>query len=134
MNRELAKRLHKTIMAGIALLDDRQASEGVELYPRLTGSGVLVTAGTRINWDGCIKRAAVDVWDNEQSTPESAPALWEDISYRAGYRIIPEVITAGQAFALGECGWWGEKLYRSVIAANTYTPEAYPDGWEEAET
>ena len=39
-------------------------------------------------------------------------------------------ITADTAFAKDECGWWGDVLYKSLIDANVYTPEAYPDGWE----
>lgn len=41
-------------------------------------------------------------------------------------------ITVGTAFALDECGWWDGALYRSKLAANTYTPERYADGWELA--
>ena len=37
---------------------------------------------------------------------------------------------AVRAYALGECGWWGDVLYRSTIASNVWTPEAYPAGWE----
>lgn len=39
-------------------------------------------------------------------------------------------ITAGTAFALDECGWWGDTLYRSTISANVWTPEQYPAGWK----
>ena len=62
--------------------------------------------------------------------PEDAPSLWAKIMYKDGIRIIPEVIEAAQAFSAGELGWWGETLYRSLIAANVYTPEQYPAGWE----
>ena len=92
--------------------------------------GVGVPAGTRINWHGTIKRAAVDLWDTETNNPDNAPTLWEDIAYREGYRVIPETITAGTAFAKDELGWWGDVLYKSLIDANVYTPEAYPAGWE----
>ena len=68
--------------------------------------------------------------DTEADTPDNAPTLLEDIAYREGYRIIPATITAGTAFAKDECGWWGDVLYRSLIDANVYTPEAYPAGWE----
>lgn len=129
--RTKAQKWHRTILAGIALIDDKQASEGVELFPRLSQDSSLITAGTRINWNGVLKRAAVDLWDTETNNPDNAPALWEDIAYRDGYRIIPETITATLAFALDECGWWGEKLYRSLIPANTYTPDQYAAGWEE---
>lgn len=113
-------------------VDDNTASRMTEFFPELTGDGALITAGTRINWRGQLKRAAVDLWDNPDSTPDAAPNLWEDIDYKDGVRIIPEIITAGTAFALDELGWWGDTLYRSKLAANTYTPEQYPAGWEKA--
>lgn len=34
------------------------------------------------------------------------------------------------ASSLDECGWWGDTLYRSKLAANVYTPEQYSAGWE----
>lgn len=101
-----------------------------ELSPKLKQDGSLVKSGTRINWNGKLKRAAVDLWDTQANNPDNAPTLWEDIAYRDGHRIIPATITAGTAFALDECGWWGDTLYRSKLAANVYTPEQYPAGWE----
>lgn len=112
-------------------IDDATASRMAEYFPELAGDGSLVSAGTRINWGGAIKRAAVDLWDTAENTPEAAPTLWEDLLYRNGVRIIPETITAGTAFAEGELGWWGDVLYRSKLAANTWTPDSNPDGWEE---
>lgn len=125
-----ARRLRPIIVQASASLDDASASNAAELFPALKQDGSLVKAGTRINWRGKIKRAAVDLWDTAENTPDAAPALWEDIAYREGYRIIPATITTGTAFAKGECGWWGDTLYRSLIDANVYTPEQYPDGWE----
>ena len=101
-----------------------------DLFPRLKGDGSLVSAGTHINWGGTIKRAAVDLWDTDTNNPDNAPSLWEDIAYREGYRIIPETITAGTAFALDECGWWNDTLYKSLIDGNVWAPDAYPQGWE----
>ena len=54
----------------------------------------------------------------------------ENVDYKEGYRIIPDTITVGLAFAKGEKGWWEDLLYESLLEANTYTPEQYPDGWE----
>ena len=127
---EQARKLRKLIEQAAASLPDKEASEGAALFPRLKADGSLVSAGTRINWGGVIKRAAVDLWDTDANSPDNAPTLWEDIAYRQGYRIIPATITAGAAFGLGECGWWGDTLYRSTIASNVWTPDAYPAGWE----
>ena len=77
-------------------LDDTTSSATVELFPN---NGELISVGTRINWNGVVKRAAVDLWDTEENNHGNAPTLWEYILYRDGYRIIPEVITAGMAFA-----------------------------------
>lgn len=108
---------------------DALASIAVAVYPELNEDGELIKAGTRINWNGAIKRAAVDLWDTAENNPVNAPALWEDINYKEGYRIIPETITVGTAFAMDECGWWNDVLYKSVIASNVYTPDQYPAGW-----
>lgn len=125
-----ARKLRPYIVQASASLDDASASNAAELFPVLKQDGSLVRAGTRINWHGVIKRAAVDLWDTEANDPDNAPTLWEDIAYKQGYRIIPETITAGTAFAKDECGWWGDALYKSLIDANVYTPAAYPAGWE----
>lgn len=130
MTRNEAFRLRAIVEQAAASLQDKEASEGAALFPRLKADGSLVSAGTRINWGGVIKRAAVDLLDTDANTPDAAPTLWEDIAYRQGYRIIPATITAGNAFAQGECGWWGDVLYKSLIASNVWTPDAYPAGWE----
>lgn len=130
---EKARELRKIIEAAAVSLDDKTASSGVELFPAPTGGGALIAAGARINWKGKLKRAAADLWDTPESTPDAAPTLWEDIPYRDGVRIIPEVITVGLAFAKGELGYWGDELYSSLLDNNVWTPAAYPAAWERVE-
>jgi hypothetical protein len=89
--------------------------------------------GTRINWHGTVKRAASDLWNTAENNPDNAPALWEDLAYREGIRMIPEIITAGTAFAKGEQGWWDDTLYKSTMDNNVWTPEQLPAGWEMTE-
>lgn len=127
---ENARKLRKIIVQASESLDDAVASEAPELFVSLKYDGSLVRAGTRINWNGVIKRAAVDLWDTEENNPSNASTLWEDINYKQGYRIIPEIITVGTAFSNGEMGWWGDTLYKSLIDNNVWTPESYPTGWE----
>ena len=127
---EKARKMRAAMETAAVSLDDATASTAPELFPRLKRDGSLVKAGTRICWCGTLKRAAVDLWDNAENTPDAAPTLWEDVLYRDGYRVIPSVITAGTAFSMDELGWWSGKLYKSKLAANVYTPEQYPAGWE----
>lgn len=96
--REKAMQIRKIIEKAAISLSDADASIAPEMFPRLKGDGSLIEHGTRICWqnsDGslCIKRAAVDLWDNAQSTPDVAPNLWEDVAYHDGIRIIPEIIS-----------------------------------------
>ena len=132
MKRTDALKLRSIIEQAATSLDDQTASSAAMLFPALKGDGALIKTGTRINHGGVIKRANVDLWDTAENAPDAAPTLWEDIAYREGYRIIPETITAGAAFAEGECGWWGGRLYKSLIPANVYNPLQYIDGWELA--
>lgn len=133
MTAKRAVAIRAVVEVAAAELDDKTASAAPEISPSLKGDGALVKNGTRINWKGTLKRAAVDLWDTAENTPDAAPTLWEDILYKNGERIIPDVITAGLKFSKGELGYWGDTLYRSKIDNNVWTPEAYPDGWEFAE-
>lgn len=128
---ERARKLRAMIEAAAGNLTDADASTAAELFPRLKQDGSLVSSGTRINWYGKVKRAAVDLWDRTENNPENAPTLWEDLAYRDGIRIIPETITAGTAFAKDELGWWGDTLYKSLLDANVWTPDQNAAGWEK---
>lgn len=114
-------------------LADDVASSVVSLYPIMLYAGKLIVAGTRICWNGLLKRASVDLWDTEENNPDNAPTLWEDILYKNGIRIIPEIITAGTAFSMGEQGYWKDTLYESVIDNNVWTPESYAEAWRVVE-
>lgn len=130
MTETQARAIRQILVNGSASLTDAAVSMAPECLDRMTYDGSLINHGTRINWGGTIKRAAVDLWDREDNDPDHAPTLWEDVLYRKGYRIIPETITVGLAFSSGEIGWWGDVLYRSKVDNNVYTPAEYPDNWE----
>lgn len=127
---ERARMLRKNIIVSSASLEDKVASETPELFARLNQNGELIKVGTRINWNGVLKRASVDLYDTLENNPDNAPTLWEDIEYKEGYRIIPQTITVGTAFSKDELGWWKNTLYKSLLDNNVWTPEQYPSGWE----
>lgn len=127
---EKARLQRRNIVFGSESLDDKLASETPELFDKLNENGELVKAGTRINWNGTLKRASVDLWDTAENNPDNSPTLWEDIEYKNGIRIIPEVITVGTAFSKDELGYWKDTLYKSLLDNNVWTPEANPSGWE----
>lgn len=130
---EKARKLRVLIEQASAGLDDKAASEGAELLPRMKLDGSLISGGYRINWKGRVMRARTALWDSAANTPDAAPELWEEVGYRQGERVIPAMISAENPFAKGERGWWGDMLYESLIDANVWTPEGYPAGWREVE-
>ena len=129
MKRSEAVRLRGIVEQAAQSLDDKTASEAPTLFRSMKYDGGLIKAGTRINWFGVLKQAAVDLWDAVENNPVNAPTLWQDIAYKQGIRIISATITVTEAFAKGERGWWHDEVYESLMDANVYTPEQYPAGW-----
>ena len=131
MTRSEAQKLIADIVKLREAATDAQASLTVSVYPTLKQDGSLIKSGTRINHNGTIIRAAVDLYDTETNSPENASTLWETLNYKDGYRIIPEVITVGTAFSKGELGWWNDELYESLVDSNVYTPDQYAPNWSK---
>lgn len=131
ITRAKALKIRSIAMGAAAELDDVNASNVPELFPRLAGDGSPVPAGTRINWNGQLKKAAADLWDTAQNNPDNAPALWEDIDYVNGCRVIPEVITAGLAFSKGEKGIWQGAVWESLYDSNVWNPGQFAAGWKK---
>ena len=129
MKRSEAIRLRGIVEQATQSLDDKTASEAPTLFRRMKYASSLISAGTRINWGGTLKMAAVDLWDEERNNPDKAPDLWADIAYHDGIRIIPAVITAEQAFKLDELGWQDGHVYRSKMHGNVF-PVTQTDAWE----
>ena len=111
---ERARKMRPYIEQAASALDDKTVSLAPELLGALTGDGSLVKAGTRINWHGKIKKAAVD-----------------HLGAHYGLTWLPEVITSTLAFSKGEKGWWGDKLYESLMDGNVFTPTVAPTVWKK---
>lgn len=126
-----ALKIRALAMDSAVEMDDVNASTIPEMFPRLNLDGSLVKVGTRINWDGKLKKASVDLWATAENTPDAAPTLWEDLNYVKGYREIPEVITVTTAFSKGELGWWKDSVYESLQDNNVWNPEQFAAGWRK---
>lgn len=130
-----AKKIRPIIEQAANGLDDQTASTAPELFGRLKQDGALVKAGTRINWNGVVKKANVDLWDTEENSPDNAHDLWSNLAFHDGYRIIPTVFTAELAFSEGETGWWEQDgcYYTANANGTVWTPSEYPSAWTKKE-
>jgi hypothetical protein len=131
ITKEKALQIRRLAMQSVVDTDDAYASTIPEMLQKLTQDGSLIKAGTRINWNGHPKKATVDLWDTTENNPDNAPTLWEDLNYKNGYRVIPEVITATTSFTKGEIGYWNGRLYESIYDANVWNPEQFAAGWKK---
>ena len=135
MTKDKAMKLRSLIEQASMSLPDKEASEGAELFPCLTGDGALVKVGTRINWNGTVKKSTVDLWDTVDNDPDHAPTLWVDVDYVDGVRKIPQtdsgIFEATLAFAEGEDGYSSADgmIYTSKVNGNVYTPQLVPTNW-----
>ena len=131
ISRAKAMKIRSLAMDSAVEMDDVSASSLPEMFPKLKQDGSLVKAGTRINWNGQLKKAAADLWDTAENNPDNAPALWEDINYVNGIRVIPEVITVTTAFSKGENGWWKDAVWESLQDNNVWNPDQFAAGWQK---
>lgn len=135
MNLTQAMKLRAAMVTASESLDDKTASTAPEMFGKLKQNGALVKAGTRINWNGVVKKANVDLWDTAENSPDNAPDLWSDLAFHDGYRIIPTVFTAELAFSEGETGWWEQDgcYYTANADGTVWTPSEYPSAWTKKE-
>lgn len=135
MNLTQAMKLRAAMAAASESLDDKTASTAPEMFGKLKQGGALVKAGTRINWNGVVKKANVDLWDTAENSPENATDLWSDLAFHDGYRIIPTVFTAEIAFSDGETGWWEQDgcYYTANANGTVWTPSECPSAWTKKE-
>lgn len=71
--------VRNAIETAVQSLDDSASAAVVSLFPALKQDGSLIKAGTKINWQGKIVKALVDLWDREEHNPDNAPTLWEKL-------------------------------------------------------
>ena len=135
MNLTQAMKLRAAMVTASESLDDKTASTAPEMFGKLKQRGALVKAGTRINWNGVVKKANVDLWDTAENSPENAPDLWSDLAFHDGYRLIPTAFTAELAFSEGETGWWEQDgcYYTANANGTVWTPAEYPSAWTKKE-
>lgn len=68
----------------------------------------------------------------EDWKPDATPALYTAIGLNlAGHPMWSKPTGAHDAYNKGDIVSYNEKLYRSLIDGNTWSPEEYPAGWEE---
>lgn len=129
---EQAKAIRAAMGKVTATLTDEQALELAVLYP-LWVIGAEYAVDARVRYGDKLYRVLQAHTTQENWTPDATPALYVEVAPAGEYREIKDNMLPTEAFALGEIGWYKEEdnLWKSLIDANTYTPDTYPSGWEQ---
>lgn len=129
MNPELAARLHKTIMAGISMVDDEQALEGKELFP-LWDASTVYEAGSRVRYNDTLYKCLQAHTSQETWTPTDAPSLWAKVLTDPSGEILPwEQPESTNPYMTGDKVTHNGKTWVSDVDNNVWEPGVY--GWSE---
>lgn len=67
----------------------------------------------------------------EEWTPDATPSLYKAVGVtEEGYPEWVQPLGASDAYNTGDIVSYNGTLYRSVMDGNTWSPEAYPAGWQ----
>lgn len=129
MNPEIAARLHKTIMAGISMVDDEQALEGKELFP-LWDASTVYEAGSRVRYNDTLYKCLQAHTSQETWTPTDAPSLWAKVLTDPSGEILPwEQPESTNPYMTGDNVTHNGKTWVSDVDNNVWEPGVY--GWSE---
>lgn len=128
--------LIKIIKKMILTANEQTALEAKELYPfwsakKAEGEKVSYIVGDRRQYKEklyeCIQAHSVD---DEAWTPETAASMWKEITVdKWGEWIQPT--GAHDAYHIGDRVIYNGKLYECILDGNAYSPDDYPQGWNE---
>lgn len=74
----------------------------------------------------------LQVYDSTTYTqePEDLPAQWGFAWSTDPDKALPFIEIATSPYMTGDCCTEGDKIYRSTIDNNVWSPSSYPQGWE----
>ena len=110
-------------------LDDTEALEAPDLFPRWDGAGQY-TAGQRVRYDGILYRCLQDHQAQAGWNPGSAPSLWARVLIEDP-DTVPEWVQPDSTnpYMKGDRVTYQGKVWRSLVDQNTWVPGEY--GGEE---
>lgn len=134
--RQLTEQTRRALQMFAQSLPDEQALEVAGVYPKYKPGraytvGELFTYGENAVGDPQLYRVAQAHTSAEEWTPDANPALYTPIGLNdSGYPVWSQPTGAHDAYNAGDIVDYNGTLYKSLIDGNTYSPDAYPAGWE----
>ena len=125
---EAAQKLRAAMDIAGAKLDDAIALDAMALYP-LWKTDVAYAIGQRVRYGDKLYKCVQAHTSQGDWMPSATPALWVRVSVEEWPEWV-QPTGAHDAYAKGDKVTYKGKRYISLIDGNTYSPDAYPAGWE----
>lgn len=137
MNRmQAAEQLRKALQMYASTLNDEMAMEVVAVFDaweigRYYSVGEYVTYGINGVGDPQLYKVNIEHTAQPDWTPNTSPSLFTAIGLdESGYPVWSQPTGAHDAYNTDDIVNYNGTLYRCLIDGNTYSPDAYPAGWE----
>ena len=133
MRRDELLRIRRMIeKASISLTDD-DALEAVALFPSWE-VGKAYAVNDRIRYGEKLYKVVQAHTSQEDWTPDATPALYTEVAKPGEIPVWKQPTGAQDAYNTGDKVHYptaDDPVYESLIDANVYSPEAYPQGWRQ---
>ena len=134
--RQAAEQLRRALQMFAATLTEEQALEIATVYPvwepgKAYAVGNIISYGTNTTGDPQLYKVVQAHTSQADWLPEATPALYDAFSLdESGYPVWSQPSGAHDAYNTGDIVSYNGTLYKSLMDGNTWSPEAYPQGWE----
>lgn len=133
---QIAEHLRKALNWFAQTLGEEQAMEICGVYDAWKPDtaytiGEYITYGENSVGDAQLYKVVQAHTSQADWTPDVTASLYTPIGLNEdGYPIWSQPTGAHDAYNAGDIVEYNGVLYKSLIDGNTYSPEAYPQGWE----
>ena len=133
---QMAEQLRKALQMFVRSLSDDEAMEVATVYPKYeVGKAYKVddifSYGENGVSDPQLYRVVQAHTSAEEWKPNETASLYTPIGLtKEGYPVWSQPTGSHDAYNAGDIVDYNGTLYKSLIDGNTYSPEAYPAGWE----
>ena len=125
---QAAQRVREAMDAAGAWLDDVAALDAMVIYPAWEAD-TAYAIGQRVRYGDKLYKCVQAHTSQGDWMPSATPALWVRVSVEEWPEWV-QPTGAHDAYAKGDKVTYKGKRYISLIDGNTYSPDAYPAGWE----
>jgi len=128
---DLAVKLRPYIEKAAANLDDTDALEAVQLFPKWEPN-IQYEKDDRVRYENILYRCLQSHNSQESWTPLAAASLWAKVLI-PDENIIPdwEQPDSTNAYQIGDKVRFEGKIYENLIDNNVWSPATYPTSWRE---